>query len=103
MVVAAEQELLRVLAGGRRSHRIEDVAEAEVTPLELRRWVAARVADSGEQTLPRVRVLESSLEARVAWLARLCTLFTFRGAGAMSRRPLAGEPPADGGPPHGWS
>lgn len=67
--VAFAAELARALAGGRRSHHIEDAAGRPETPAEL---AACREAMAGSETPlggAPVVVNRALLAARVAWLA----------------------------------
>lgn len=80
--------LVSYIESSRRSGAVIDVAGVdEVEPPELR----VALEESGGTllgvTLPRVRVTSARAMARVAWLARGVSEFTFDMAGGMRRRP----------------
>lgn len=84
--------LVSYIESSRRSGAVIDVERVdEVEPPELR----VALEESGGTLLgvmvPRVRVTSARAFARVAWLARGVSEFTFAMAGGMRRRP---EPPA---------
>ena len=85
--------LVTFVASSRRSGAVQDVEQVEdVEPAALR-----AVFEDSEGTLlgvplPRVRVTEARAMARVAWLARGVSEFTFPMAGGMRRRPDAPAP-----------
>jgi len=87
------ERLSSYVESSRRSGAIEDVARVEdVTPPELRTTLDLSGGELLGIPVPRVRVTNARAAARVAWLSRGVSEFTFDMAGGMRRRPEAPVP-----------
>jgi len=85
--------LVTFVASSRRSGAVLDVEQVEeVEPVALREVLEDSGGSLFGVTLPRVRVTAARASARVAWLARGVSEFTFDMAGGMRRRPEAPAP-----------
>lgn len=85
--------LASYVESSRRSGAVVDVERAgEVEPPELRAVFEASEGALLGVPVPRVRVTSARAAARVAWLARGVSEFTFDIAGGMRRRPEAPVP-----------
>lgn len=85
--------LIHYMESSRRSQGVVDApSRDEVEPPELRALVAATDGELRGIRIPQVRALTPAAAARITWLARGVSEFTFDMAGGMKRRPESPEP-----------
>lgn len=93
LAVAFLDRLIHYMESSRRSQGVvAATCRDEVEPPELRALLAATDGALGGRHIPQLRAVTPAAAARIGWLARGVSEFTFDMAGGMKRRPESPEP-----------